>query len=150
MRMKYGRESKVPGNQMWQGIKCGVVFIAPSLVIHVGWPRMSQTVTVAFPARVLRWGYLSQGKGSISSKLQSFFLPSHQKNERKHLELHVVVSNRHGLPLGPPLILTRGYEDVHEHFSWSYCELCQTSLPSPWSPSSCIDSSTARKRPSRS
>jgi hypothetical protein len=26
-------------------------------------------VYVVFPARVLRWGYSSQGKGSISSKL---------------------------------------------------------------------------------
>jgi hypothetical protein len=66
-------------DEMWQGIKCvresnvigkgGIVFTTPSPVTHVGRPQMSRTLTVAFPTRVLRWGYLSQGKRSISSKL---------------------------------------------------------------------------------
>ena len=74
-------------DEMWQGIKCdresnvlgkgGIVFTDPSPMTRVGWPRMSRTLTVAFLGHILRWGYLSQGKGSISSKLQSFFLPSH-------------------------------------------------------------------------
>ena len=67
-------------DKMWQGIK----FAKESKPHRVhrsvardsrGWPRMSWTLTIAFPAHVFRWGYLSQGKGSLSSKLQSFFLP---------------------------------------------------------------------------
>jgi hypothetical protein len=53
--------------EVWQGIKCARE--------SREWPRMSRTLTVAFPEHVLRWGYLSQGKGSLSSKLQSIVLP---------------------------------------------------------------------------
>ena len=114
-------------DEMWQGIKCA----RESEPHHVhrsithdshGWPWMSWTMTVAFPMRVLRWGYLSQGKGSLPSKLQSFLLPYHQKNERKHLELHVV-SHRHGLAPGRPLILMWSLHQCETHcananFSW--------------------------------
>ena len=62
LRIKCDRESNVLG-------KGGIVFTAPSPMTRVGWPQMSRTLTVAFPRRIFRWAYLSQGKGSISSKL---------------------------------------------------------------------------------
>ena len=101
---------------MWQGIKCA----RESEPHHVhrsvarescGCPRMSWTLIVAFPARVLRWGYLSQGKGSLSSKLQFYFLPYHQKT-KENLELHIV-SRHHGLPClaSTPVPLGEGLQD---------------------------------------
>jgi len=73
---------------------------------------MSQTLTVAFPAHVLRRGYLSQGKGSLSGKLQSLFLPYSIRNTRENLELHIV-SHRRGLPrpTSTPTPLGEGLQD---------------------------------------
>ena len=67
---------------MWQGTKYARES-GPYRVLHRvthdshGWPRKSPTLTVAFPARILSWvlSYLSKGKGSLSSKLQSLCLP---------------------------------------------------------------------------
>ena len=64
-----GMESNVLGNQMWHRVHHSIARDSR------GWPWMSRTLTVAFPARILRWGYLSQGKGSISSKLDPILLP---------------------------------------------------------------------------
>jgi hypothetical protein len=61
-----------------------------------GWLRMSRTMTVSLPTRVLRWGYLSQGKGSHSAKLQSLS-PLSIRKTRENLELHIV-SCCYGLP----------------------------------------------------
>ena len=104
--IKSARESNVIGNQMWHRVHRFVARDSRGVIADV------TDLDYCLPRERLRWGYLSQGKGSLSSKLQSFFLPLHQKNERKHLELHVVVSRHHGLPPGPPLILIIS---LHQH-----------------------------------
>jgi len=77
------------------------MFTAPLVVTHIAHDSRGVAADVidldyCLPACILRWGYFSQGKGSISSKLQSLFLPSHQKmgeNKRKHLELIMPTSH---------------------------------------------------------
>ena len=64
---------------MWQVIKCAKESEPHRVHRSVaresrGWPRMSRTLTVAFLGHILRWGYLSQGKGSISSKLDQMVI----------------------------------------------------------------------------
>jgi hypothetical protein len=110
----------VEGNQLWQGIKrAGERWNrVHRSIIHDshGWPWMSQTF-VAFPARVLMWGYLSQRMGSIRKTRENTYLtiamasiaPSRPLILMRSLhqrEMHCVIAN-----------FSWGLEDAHERVS---------------------------------
>jgi hypothetical protein len=63
-------------DEMCQGIKWmpRLIFPATSPVTHVGDDAQVMEFTVSFDARET-WGFLRQAKGSLSSSLQTFFLP---------------------------------------------------------------------------
>jgi hypothetical protein len=73
---------------------------------------MSWTLTVAFPARVLRWGYLSQGKGGAYLENSNPYSSLSIRKTIEDLELHVV-SRHHGLPrpTSTPAPLGEGLQD---------------------------------------
>ena len=106
-------------DEKWQGIKCARESEPHRVHRSIaresrGWPRMSRTLTIAFPTRVLRWGYLSQGK-LVFHQLCSFHTPSSSlsiRKTRENLELHVV-SHRHGhpRPASTPMPLGEGLQD---------------------------------------
>ena len=67
----------------------------------------------SFPARVLRWGYLSKGKASLLSALQSQPSSSLTIGQTRETLQLLLVSCRHGYPRLPltPVPLGEGLQD---------------------------------------